>query len=126
MTQGVQAGRNEALKGILGKTVDNASSALTSFAVRFTDGSGIIFDAVSAPGPMVAARIVRAEELPNLEEAVCSVDWGWICGSSVSEAQDAGLAVRLQLSQAGPLTIGSALWEGKPFLSFQPFRPAKK
>ena len=80
MTQGVQAQRSEALKAIIGKKVENASSALTSFAVKFDDGTGVIFDAVEPTSPTVAAKTVGASELPNLEEAVCSVDWGWICG----------------------------------------------
>jgi hypothetical protein len=126
MTQGVQAQRSEALKAIIGKKVENASSALTSFAVKFDDGTGVIFDAVEPASPTVSAKTVGASELPDLEEAVCSVDWGWICGSTVQDAQGLGPAVRLILSNAGPLSIGSALWEGKPFLSFQPFRPAKK
>jgi hypothetical protein len=126
MTQGVQAERSEALKAILGKKIQQASSALTSFAVKFDDGTGVIFDAVQPASPMVAAKTVSADQLPNLEEAVCSVDWSWIYGSTVDDAKEAGSSVRLQLNSAGPLTIGSALWEGKPFLSFQPFRPAKK
>jgi len=126
MTQGVQAERSEALKTIIGKKIVKASSALTSFAVKFDDGTGVVFDAVQPTAPMVAAKTVSVEQLPDLEEAVCSVDWSWIYGSSVKEASDAGSGVRLYLSPAGPLSIGSALWEGKPFLSFQPFKPAKK
>jgi hypothetical protein len=126
MTQGVQAERTEALKAILGKKIAKASSALTSFAVKFDDGTGVIFDAVQPMSPTVAAKTVNAEQLPDLEEAVCSVDWTWICGSTVKDAAGAGSGVRLILDAAGPLNIGSQLWEGKPFLSFQPFRPAKK
>lgn len=126
MTQGVQAERMVALKAIIGKKIENASSALTSFAVKFDDETGVIFDAVQPASPTVAAKTVDASELPNLEEAVCSVDWSWICGSTVREAVGAGPGVRLILDSAGPLSIGTALWEGKPFLSFQPFRPAKK
>ncbi len=126
MTQGVKATREEALNKIVGKKIVQASSALTSFAIKFDDGTGVILDAVEPSSPTIAANVVAASELPNLEEAVCSVDWEWIYGSTVNEAKGIGGSVRLQLSAAGPLTIGSALWEGKPFLSFQPFRPAKK
>lgn len=126
MSQGVKAERSEALNAIIGKRIDRASSALTSFAVKFDDGTGVIFDAVQPMAPMVAARIVTADQLPELEEAVCSVDWSWICGATVREAREVGASVRMQLDPVGPLTLGSALWEGKPFLSFQPFKPAKK
>lgn len=126
MTQGVQADRDEALKSIIGKKVQQAASELTVFAVKFDDESGVIFDAIQPASPTVAARVVDASELPNLAEAVCSVDWSWIYGCTIEEANAGSSFVRLKLSSAGPLTIGTGLWEGKPFLSFQPFRPAKK
>ncbi|MDZ4836886.1 MAG: hypothetical protein SGJ27_24150 [Candidatus Melainabacteria bacterium] len=126
MTQGVKATRDEALKNIIGKKVEQASSELTVFAIKFNDGTGVIFDAVEPSSPTVAARIVEASELPNLAEAVCSVDWSWICGCAIEEATPGSSFVRLKFSTAGPLTIGTGLWEGKPFLSFQPFRPSKK
>ncbi len=126
MTHGVAAERAEALKAIIGKKVTEASSSLTSFAVKFDDSTGVLFDAVRPESPFVAARVVDASQLPKLEEAVCTVDWSWISESTIEDAKEAGASVRLQFNSAGPLTIGSALWEGKPFLSFQPYRPAKK
>ncbi len=126
MTQSVHANRDAALKSIIGKKVQQAASELTIFAVKFDDETGVIFDAVQPSSPTVAARLVSAAELPNLAEAVCSVDWSWIYGCTIDEANAGSSSVRLKLSSVGPLTIGTGLWEGKPFLSFQPFRPAKK
>lgn len=126
MAQGVQADRNETLKSIVGKRIEQASSELTVFAVKFDDQTGVIFDAIEPVSPTVGARLVDASELPNLAEAVCSVDWTWIYGCSIDDATPGSSFVRLKLSSVGPLTIGTGLWEGKPFLSFQPFRPAKK
>ena len=117
---------DDALKAIVGRKIERANSSLTSFAIGFDDNSAVIFDAVTPQKPSVAARIVTSESLPQLEEAVCSVDWSWICGSTIGEANQAGSSVRLSLKPAGPLAIGSALWQGQPFLSFQPFKPVRK
>ncbi|MBX9666477.1 MAG: hypothetical protein K2X93_02615 [Candidatus Obscuribacterales bacterium] len=126
MTHGVAAERTEALKAIIGKKVTEASSSLTGFAIKFDDLTGVMFDAVQPTSPFVAAKVVDASQLPRLEEAVCTVDWTWISGATIEDAKDAGASVKLQFNPVGPLTIGSALWEGKPFLSFQPYKPAKK
>lgn len=123
MKQGV---RQEALATIVGKRVESATSSLTSFAIKFDDNSGVIFDAQDSSNPTVGARLATAAELPELAEAVCSVDWSWISGSKVANAEAPGSSVRLTLDAAGPLVVGAALWEGKPFLSFQPYKPAKK
>ncbi len=138
----VQHERQKMLNAIVGKRIASATSSLTSFAIKFDDASGIIFEAgetanpgvmspivAATPGAMSAivdARLVNASEVPALEEAVCSVDWSWICGSIVQHVDPENSSVRLKLKPAGPLTIGAAFWQGKPFLSFQPHKPVMK
>ena len=61
--------------------------------------------------------------LPALEEAGCAVDWSWIAGSLLRGARLAAGRLQLELDPAGPLTVSAALWQGRPFLAFQPYRP---
>lgn len=126
----VEVERKEALAAVVGKTVTGASSSLGEMAIGL-DGpegpSGVILEAGSEGGAaIVQARLVSVDELPSLAEAVCAVDWSWIEKSVIKNAEPAGSSVKFQLDPAGPLTIGAAFWQGKPFLSFQPYRPAKK
>jgi hypothetical protein len=69
---------------------------------------------------------VEASAVPSLSEAVCSVDWSWINGSVFEDVQLSATAVRFKLNPAGPLTISSGAWQGSPFLSFMPYKPAPK
>ncbi|MCA9802268.1 MAG: hypothetical protein KC777_09790 [Cyanobacteria bacterium HKST-UBA02] len=111
----------------LGSRIEAAASSLENFAVRLSGDRGIIFEASGNQASFrVAWKIVDGDSLPDLHEAVCSVDWSWIAGSTIKAFHEVGPGIRLELDPAGPLTISTALWEGKPFLSFQPYRPAKK
>lgn len=122
----VKASAQETLSSLSGRTVKAAFSSLTNFSCELDNGHGLIVEAVeSASGPAVSLSLVNAAELPKESDAVCRVDWGWIVGSTVAAASANASALRLQLAPAGPLTISVNVWQGKPFLSFQPFRPAK-
>ncbi len=116
--------REGALKDIVGKTIDVASSSLTNFVVGFADGSGVNFQAVEDNQTAFVLGSLITGELPEFADAVCSVDWSWIKGSTITEATATSGGVRLLLDKVGPLTIGSGFWEGKPFLSFRPYKPA--
>ena len=117
----------DTLKSALGKKVESASSSLDSFAIAFQDGKGLLLSAVNREGRGgIDATLVDSSSLPKLAEAVCTVDWSWIEGATVVDAESGTSTLRLILEPTGPLTIGCAFWDGKPFLSFQPYRPAKK
>ncbi len=121
----MQDTQNE-LSKVSGLKVKRAASSLTSFAVELDDRKGLIFDAIidgSATG--VTVSVVAAEDLPKLHEAVCSVDWSWIENSTVAEVTAGSPAAKFRLEPVGVITVGSGMWQGKPFLSFQPFRPAR-
>jgi len=112
---------------LIGKSIVSGNSSLRNFALALNDGNGISLEAVDADGnPSISSSIVAAGDLPALNEAVCSVDWSWICGSVIKQISSSDKALRLQLDPAGPLTVSVGVWQGSPFLSFQPFRPAKE
>jgi hypothetical protein len=118
--------QNALLARLRGARVETASSSLTQFAVALDGGRGLLAEAVE--GAEAAAVVVSspaADTLPPLAEAVCAVDWGWIVGSTVRGASLAAAQLRLELEPAGPLTISAAIWQGSPFLAFQPYRPAQ-
>lgn len=112
---------------LISGSVKNASSSLRNFTVELGDGRGISIEAVEADGsPSVRLSVIPASQLPSLNEAVCSVDWSWIYESVIKAVSVSPSAVRLQLDPVGPIVISVGMWQGSPFLSFQPFRPAKK
>ena len=111
---------------VCGKQIERADSELTSLAIRFADGTGLLLLAAGdAAQPRVSMTMVEAEALPGATDAVCAVDWGWIAGSTITRASASDGLVKLQLDPAGPLSISALLYQGKPFLAFQPFRPAR-
>ncbi|SRR5579883_247039 len=113
----------EALEAAVGRRVLGASSNLTFLAIELDDGHGLLAEArLDDAAARVAVVRLPVASLPTLEEAVCSVDWSWIVGSVVRAATLAAGQLRLELAPAGPLTVSAALWQGAPFLAFQPYR----
>jgi hypothetical protein len=115
--------RDAPLAAVVGRRIAQAASSLDQFALAFDDGSGLLARAVDGAAPRVAVEARPAAALPALAEAVCAVDWSWIVGARVQEARLVEGQLRLQLEPGGPLTVSAALWQGSPFLAFQPYRP---
>ncbi|SRR5581483_4115552 len=116
----------EALEPTVGRRVVDASSSLTFLSVALDDGHGLLAEAKPADeGAQVVVARLPVESLPRLEDAVCAVDWSWIVGSTVRATTLVDGRLRLELDPAGPLTVSAALWEGAPFLAFQPYRAPK-
>lgn len=110
-------------KKLEGKEVAGASSSLTAFAVKFTDGSGLLLQATGTPeSATIDCKLMTADELPTIGDAVCKVEWAWIVSSKVSSVQTVTGSFKLNLVPAGTLTILSSVWEGKTFLSFMPYK----
>ena len=125
MTQSTRFQPSGTLEQILGDRVVKASSSLGSFAVELESGRGLLFSASDGSGrPEVVAELVDACNLPSLAEAVCTVDWSWIEGSKIAEAGARGPGVKIVMEPAGPLEIGVGVWQSKPYLFFQPYKPA--
>lgn len=113
-------------ENILGAKVVAAFSSLTSFSCELDNQQGVLIEAVDVSGsPTVNVKVVKAGEIPREMDAVCRVDWTWIYGTAVKRIATTSGAVKFELSEVGPLTISAGTWQGKPFLSFQPFRAAK-
>jgi len=111
------------LASIQGLKIVSANSSLKNLSIRLENEIGLSLDAIADEDEiMVRLSVVKAEELASDSDAVCSVDWNWIYGSTVTSVKASSSVVRLQLSEVGPLTISVNLWQGSPFLSFQPFR----
>jgi hypothetical protein len=118
---------NTAIEVLKGKKVISACSSLQNFSVEFESGLGLKIDAVDVDGePAVAISVVEAGTLPKSADAVCSVDWRWIYGSSACQFSIKNSALRFDLDPVGPLMVSAGAWQGKPFLSFQPFKPPAK
>jgi hypothetical protein len=106
-----------------GKKLSTAFSSLTEFSCETEGDIGLVLKAVeTAGGPSIEAQVMSKESLPREMDAVCRVDWSWIANSTVSAVSATGSSVSFQLNPAGPLTISVQVWQGKPFLAFQPYR----
>jgi hypothetical protein len=109
-----------------GKIVAAASSSLNRFAIAFESGDGIIIEALGTEdGARMNVALVNKESLPNLEEAVCTVDWEWIVGSAIDAVVLSSSKLLLTLNPAGPLNVSLGMWQGKPFLTFMPYKAAR-
>lgn len=123
------------LKALTGAVLSSAESSLNSFGLRFADGRGLLIQAVIEEGDSamnlaselsIAAEVRAADQIPKLAEAVCSVDWSWIYGSKLASINlqngPRGATLILKLEPIGPITVSVGAWEGKPFLSFMPYK----
>ena len=117
----VAAQNFEALRG---KKLVSACSSLKNFSIEFEGAVGLSIDAVmDEDESRLQLTVVDAAKLPKASDAVCSVDWSWIYGSSVTKLAFSGSAVRFELGTLGPLVVSAGVWKAEPFLSFQPFKP---
>jgi hypothetical protein len=113
----------DALARARGRRVVAAGSSLTFLSVTLDDGHGLLAEAkTDGEAPRVGVARLPADSLPQLADAVCTVDWSWIVGSTLRAGSLAEGRLRLELEPAGPLTVSAALWQGAPFLAFQPYR----
>ncbi|MFN8656054.1 MAG: hypothetical protein U0105_06920 [Candidatus Obscuribacterales bacterium] len=116
----------QAVQSAVGLKVKNAVSSLENLSVEFEGGQGILVSAQSDEGkPAILVEQMSADKLPRQPDAVCSVDWSWISQSTLAAATVKEGALRLELSPAGTVTVSVQFWQGKPFLAFQPYKPAK-
>lgn len=120
---------------LAGATLATAASSLHSFGLNFADGRGLLLTASVEEGDSqmniadelsIDSEIKPVSEMPKIAEAVCSVDWSWIYGAkllSVSAVSGPrGKTVVLKFDTVGPITVSVGAWEGKPFLSFMPYK----
>ncbi|MFA6208802.1 MAG: hypothetical protein WCT03_23765 [Candidatus Obscuribacterales bacterium] len=126
---------NQISTELAGATLKSAASSLHSFGLNFADGRGLLLTAAVEAGDKkmniadelsIDSVIKPVSEMPKLAEAVCSVDWSWIYGAkllSVSALSGPrGKTIVLKFDTVGPITVSVGAWEGKPFLSFMPYK----
>ena len=126
MESAAASARDAVLAGVVGRRVASASSSLTLFSLALDDGRGLLAEASGdASAAAVTLSLLPLDALPQLAEAVCAVDWSWIVDATVRTATLADDQLHLELDPVGPLTVSAALWQGTPFLAFQPYRPPR-
>lgn len=108
-------------QSLLHKRIYKAWSSLAAMCFVFDDGQGLLLQA----GDIIKLSICAAADLPQEKEAVCKVDWSWIETSVIMDIAVSSRSVSLVLNPAGPLKIDVQTWQGKPFLAFMPYRPAR-
>lgn len=120
---------------LAGATLVSAASSLHSFGLNFADGRGLLLTAAVEEGDSamniadeltIDSEIRPVNDMPKLAEAVCSVDWSWICGANLLAVNalsgPRGKTIVLKFDTVGPITVSVGAWEGKPFLSFMPYK----
>jgi hypothetical protein len=120
---------------LAGATLVSAASSLHSFGLNFADGRGLLLTAAVEEGDSamniadeltIDSEIRPVSDMPKLAEAVCSVDWSWIYGAKLlavnSLSGPRGKTIVLKFDTVGPITVSVGAWEGKPFLSFMPYK----
>ncbi len=111
---------NQKLKG---KIIASAASSLTDFAVKFEDGTGLLCHVNNNPDSTnITTSLISADELPEIGDAICKVEWAWIASSKVESLTKVSGSIKFQLNPAGELTILAQLWKGSPFLAFMPYK----
>ncbi len=120
---------------LAGASLVSAASSLHSFGLNFADGRGLLLTAAVEEGDSamsiadeltIDSEIRPVIDMPKLAEAVCSVDWSWIYGAKLlavsSLSGPRGKTIVLKFDTVGPITVSVGAWEGKPFLSFMPYK----
>ena len=57
-------------------------------------------------------------------EAGCAVDWSWLTGRVIVAARSDLESFTLTLNDGQTLVVRAGLYQGAPFLSFNPWRPS--
>lgn len=113
------------LNKVINQKITAASSSLTKLVLILDNQSGLELHGIGNP-PAINISVRPSLELQEQSEAVCQVDWSWILSSEIERVTVKPSTVILHLKPAGDLTIDARLWQDSAFLSFMPWKPAKK
>ncbi len=61
----------------------------------------------------------------EIDDAGCTVDWSWLKGLEIESATSDLTHWRVRFTNGQTLKIQAAMYQGKPFLAFDPYKPAK-
>jgi len=53
----------------------------------------------------------------------CTVDWGWLTGLEIESATSDLQHLRIRFANGQTLSVQAAMYQGKPFLAFDPYKP---
>lgn len=105
------------------KVIAGAASSLTAFAVKFEDGTGLLIEASGTPdNPQIETKLMSADELPSIGDAICKIEWAWIVSSKVESVSSVTGSIKFNLVPAGALSVLAQVWKGSLFLSFLPYK----
>ena len=65
----------------------------------------------------------RVDEVQS-DESGCTVDWSWLNGLEVESVTSDLQHWRVRFTNGQTLSIQAANYQGKPFLAFDPWKPA--
>ena len=66
-------------------------------------------------------EISKVDEV-NMDDAGCTVDWGWLSGQEIEAVTSDLTHMRVRFKSGLTLSIQAASYQGKPFLAFDPWR----
>ena len=66
-----------------------------------------------------ATKVDRALD----DDSGCTVDWSWLAGLQIEAATSDLQHLRIRFSNGQTLTVQTAMYQGKPFLAFDPYKP---
>jgi hypothetical protein len=129
-TTKISASGTEAAKAASGETIASCASALDLFCFWFKSGEGLVLKAEKDDDGIVdeiniGIYALSADAMPRPGQAVCSVDWSWIYGKEILSLDKSNVpspTVKLKLDNV-TITVSVGIWQGKPFLSFMPYKP---
>lgn len=56
------------------------------------------------------------------DQGGCAVDWGWLVNERIASVANGLDALTITFASGMVFEVRAALWQGKPFLAFNPFR----
>lgn len=117
------------LSELVGSKIVRANSTLNQLAVELSGDKCLFLDVKfeSESGEVsIEPSIAQSSNFPSHGDAVCKVDWSWIYGAELAEIRPGIEQFKLILSPQGPITVSAGVWQGKPFLSFMPYKAPQK
>lgn len=109
------------IEDLQGHSIEAAQSSLDCFFLKLDNGIGLILKP-NKTNAVIEVDVVSADQLPKLSEAVCAVDWSWICHSKIELVKASPNQIMFKLNPAGPLKVKSGVWQNKPYLFFEPYK----
>src|SRR4051794_5409276 len=96
-----------------------AGSFLQGPAVR-SASSGILYSELRSTVMATHDELTRVDAVT--EDDGCTVDWSWLQGFEIASATSDLQHLKIQFTNGKTLTIQTALYQGRAFLAFDPWK----